>query len=126
VLSSEDKDEGKACLLRPGVEACPEGWPKEITVYEGAEDTRACSACGCGPAACEGGSYALYDGAGCDAGGAPLTSVDMMACFKANGIFDGGQASLKPTKPAPVSKGCTGGEPVGAVNPIGAMKLCCR
>ncbi|HTN86077.1 MAG TPA: hypothetical protein VL242_20395 [Sorangium sp.] len=35
--------------LRPGVPACPEAYPELRELYQGFDDTRSCTPCGCGP-----------------------------------------------------------------------------
>jgi hypothetical protein len=113
------------CIYVGGPASCPDSYPNELLVYSGFTDTRACSACDCGPgqgAACDAEST-IYAQAGC---GGPNTtkphdgsSCGNIASFGPDAmIFDVFNLD-EGTCPIIAS------QVTGAVNPTGLTTICC-
>jgi hypothetical protein len=130
----------KLCIIGLGSAECPEGWRAEkekIEAYEGGDDTRACTACGCNfeAAQCTDGGYTVFDRDGCNGGGigyeAPTFIAQENACIDVSLYLDGsgnGTGSFLP-KHGILTLGpgvCTGGEPSGKVTTHGPHTICCR
>jgi hypothetical protein len=100
-----------------------------VVAYQTANDDRGCSTCSCNASpTCTGGLYTFYDVDQCQNNGtdAPIP-VDDTSCHSLSILLDNGTWSAQATQP--VAGGTctpTGGDPVGAVNPTGAMTFCCK
>lgn len=120
------------CLRRDGVQACPSGWPIRYVTYQGADDARACSACGCVvPAdACAGGQWNFHDPPMCQGDASNTAYLTQFAgCTNLSGINDS-DGSIVLAKPSTALKGCdvaaASGQPSGALHKQGQATLCCK
>lgn len=113
------------CVWKTGDVACPSDFPGRTVVFDGLEDGRGCSPCGCTtpPASCEGLSTVYYAEPDC-------TGVSFMNPH--NGIctptgLDVVNASMILTLTTTVGD-CQpeGGEPTGSVQPSGPRTVCCE
>jgi hypothetical protein len=116
------------CIYRAGNHACPVGAYSQRDVYQrGVEDTRDCSACGCGDpsgVACQARIEAHYDAA-CnslrgtlDDPGNECVDIDGSGYAPRSGkmIVEGIDGGSCPT---------TGGAPLGSASPIDPITFCC-
>lgn len=128
--------EAGVCIRHDQDVACPSGWTKKAVSYASANDSRACSACGCGAPAnvkCTGGSYEFYDTDGCTGcpAGSTCSSPVLVAgtCVDLANHADYHQFSMVIDKsPTPSGGTCaaTGGTPTGQLTPSGAETWCCK
>jgi hypothetical protein len=118
---------GYVCVEQAGDVACPTDWGARVVAYTGANDTRACTECGCTPGTvqCSGAEYAFWDGPWCTVS---ASYVNTSQCKNLSGLTDFGIWSFEHSKTAVPSGSCSpsGGQPTGAVNPTGAVTFCCR
>ena len=117
---------GPLCVQRDGSDDCPAGFTETSTAaYDGADDTRACSACSCDPKTvkCSGGGYHAMDENNCTGGSTWVGNGD---CTGTSGELDWNTGSLKPVPATPSAGTCTGATPSGNVTPEGPRKLCCQ
>jgi hypothetical protein len=123
-------DQFMQCLAWRGEHECPtDEYTKRITLYEGFSDTRECAACACGPPANSSCSslVTFYQDGACSA---PIGSVGAWSgdtsCVD---VSPPGLAIGSKSASAPVYHSGTcapsGGELVGAADPIGPMTFCC-
>jgi hypothetical protein len=121
--------EFKACLLRDGDHACPEGWSDRHLLYGQVEDTRDCAACTCSPP--NGGTcqvkYRIFSEPMCST---EVQSGDIWAGMIApcHDFMPGTQISGKSTEMLAYQPGsCTpsGGDVVGDLVLADAVTVCC-
>ncbi len=119
----------RRCLVRDGEHACPEVYTVAHHFFTGLDDTRACSACGCGAplgSTCTTLVSAYADGA-C---GSPIASVTVdttkPACVDIlpSGAALGSKLAEEPTY-APGTCQPSGGEAMGAALPANPVTVCC-
>lgn len=114
--------EPSACVAHEGDVECPTRYPAKTVLYEGVEDSRACTACSCAAGSCRG-SLLLYDDS-CGDGhlesevGAPFTG----SCLRpesedprARYVVD--RSAVCESTPA---------VPAGQATPIEPTTVCCR
>jgi hypothetical protein len=111
------------CVFQSGaVQPCPPGFDDPHVLYGGVNDTRACSACGCGGESC--GMFALqFELGDVVCGGnvnTPAVAPDQCATLS---DIQGGQNGVR-WNAQPV---CApfGGAPIGGVTPTNATTFCC-
>ncbi|AKT39108.1 uncharacterized protein CMC5_032550 [Chondromyces crocatus] len=120
-------DDTTTCILKEGADACDTGWTHiDLQLYDGGEDGRSCTACGCNLDAitCTGGNVQAYDNNNCSGDN---RSVSTPTCTNITDLRDWdtlGFRSEVGTLTGNVA--CTGGEGQGAVAPEGPTKLCCQ
>jgi len=110
------------CVFREGMHRCPAGYERtSTTIYGGADDTRACSACGCGleGASCSG-AVTAYNNSSCSQNPTSMTQAN---CYG----FMGGPFWVKyvPGASSPGSCVAAGGTAMGAVTPALPTTVCC-
>ncbi|AUX38018.1 MULTISPECIES: hypothetical protein [Sorangium] len=117
------------CILHhEGEHECPPTYPSRRVVYEGAEDSRGCTACTCGEpsgGACSVWVSAFSDAACSDGVVSVLMSSEASFC---GAIAPGTALGSKSAAVVDLEPGsCTpgGGEPIGDVAPRGAVTFCC-
>lgn len=123
-----------SCIVRDGAHECPDGTDRR-EVYQGANDSRACSSCDCAAPVDEtcAWTFDAFEQANCE--GSPVASLD--ASPGSSGSVTAGACA--PIIPASIvrsvqahekpSKGGTcapvGGTPIGNVAPLDAVTICC-
>jgi len=118
-------DDAAACVVQAGTNACPAGWTAtEIQAYEGGQDDRSCSGCNCdvGTVTCTVGAYTAYDLDNCTGTSIPVST----SCVSVTALADLNTFSLRPVLGTPVDGACPSSQPSGAVQPVGATKICCQ
>ena len=109
-------DTNRLCVFRAGSHTCPSGFVAANSVYEGYEDSRACSQCSCvRQGACS--TIVRYTGEECQSGA--IESEGSVACFSSQAY-----KSFRWT-PNPACMP-SGGQPVGSVAGTGETTVCCR
>lgn len=124
--------EAALCIWAPGDLACPSGWgyPDKTLGYEGYDDMRSCTACGCGPGTgeCTDGSMnvqLLYEAMG------TITALNLepdASCVPLGPDFTVLQAAWVGVVPDEDEIGCDpiGGVPSGNVAPADPVTVCCH
>ena len=118
------------CIRVDGAMACPAGWPKAISGYADATDTRACSSCSCGVpgTTCGDSHYTFYTQPNCMAAGTTgIQTVSSSNCADVTAEVTQNMGSAKATLPA--AKGscqASGGAPTGSVTPLKPVTYCCK
>ncbi|UQA61890.1 hypothetical protein [Polyangium aurulentum] len=116
------------CVEQANGGDCPAGWTgSSIDAFDGTNDTRSCSKCGCDPnsVTCEGGSFTIYDDDGCNTNGESV-KLAPLSCTTIHNFFDGGSASYRAEMAKPKDGTCTQATPSGSVTGTGPRKFCCR
>jgi hypothetical protein len=114
----------KLCIQRTGEHDCPsQSYSEKVVVYEDFTDTRACSACSCGPAtsSCRGEVDFTYPGGGQSCGSLANT-VAAGSCGAMNNLTQTATYSPNP------SGSCTASASTlsGGVTQNGPVTFCCR
>ncbi|MCK6537932.1 MAG: hypothetical protein L6Q84_33570 [Polyangiaceae bacterium] len=124
---------GGLCVARAGDEACPAGYPKKLSFFQGANDTRGCTDCSCGSpqgAACPG-SVELWTNSQCSVDSVTIGQVGACASLPpdpspppppyqtSRSMFYDGQP------PVGGSCGASGGQVTGSATPTAPVTLCC-
>ena len=120
------------CMRLDGAHACPAGWSIRYVTYQGGDDARACSACGCTVPkdACTGGQWNFHDPPMCQGDVSNTAYLTQFAgCTNLTGINDS-DGSIMLAKPSMAIKGCDaapgGGQASGALHKQGQATLCCK
>ncbi len=114
------------CVYREGDHACPlSGYTQSFTMYQGVDDSRACSECQCsGSSTCQ---YSAYDDSMC--AGMPLFSatLEMGLCVSVEEILPAKMPMTIGLQMDSVgSCEAAGIESMGEAMPDGPVTLCCR
>ncbi|KYF70182.1 hypothetical protein BE15_07160 [Sorangium cellulosum] len=114
--------------LRSGAPKCPEEYPELRELYQGFDDTRSCTPCGCGPledSACAA-LVSAYEDASCgQLLGAETVTLAGPKCVAGPDLrFESMDARW--IKNEPGSCAATGGVATGEVTPEGASFFCCQ
>jgi hypothetical protein len=115
------------CIYNAGELACPSAYPTKHVYYQGASDTRTCTACACGAPA--GGTNACtwrawFYASGCSGGGYPTDGPTGGRCDGFNSAvtcMDSYVTGPTGTLSCPPS----GGQSTGTVTATGATTICC-
>ena len=118
----------KLCVsTTSAVSACPAPYAMMTTIFTQLDDTRACSACTCGPpgAKCEGGVAELSFGPQCS--GANSSTVDVPSCTLTNVVTGLSASLLLTTAPTPSDGMCipSTGTLTGGVTADEPTTICC-
>ncbi|HMR76749.1 MAG TPA: hypothetical protein PKD61_16625 [Polyangiaceae bacterium] len=111
------------CVYRSGNMACPAGYTKKSTVYDGFADTRSCSTCSCGAASSKCGGSVRFT-SGCS--GFVITHTSVSGCAIPAGGVNISTAHWAHYAPDP-SGTCPASTPTltGAITPTGEVTVCC-
>jgi hypothetical protein len=129
VPTAEPPPEGFAqCIFREGDHECPEEYPDKRVFYDGANDTRSCSACACGEpigSVCSA-TVTVYGDTGCTVG--PLVYFMNSNERQCQSLISPAALGKKVDDITyePGSCPSSGGEPVGSADLIGASTFCCQ
>ncbi len=131
-LSTGGEPNASICVVQANGGECPVGWTSlPIDAFDGTQDTRACTQCGCDTetVTCTGGSFIIHDNYGCNPPGfmqvpdKTISTVDQ--CSVHHDVFDGNEASYRGMLGTPMPGTCPPTTPSGAVTGTGPHKICC-
>jgi hypothetical protein len=122
-LSASGSPDGKTCIVGDVANACPSGWMLERDAFDtGYQDQRNCDACGC-DVGCQGGSFRVDDGNGCQQGPDNSITQDPANCSPLPDLLDHGSGSVYVTVPTATAS-CNGGGPNGQISGK-QSRICC-
>ncbi len=110
----------ESCIYRAGDVSCPSGYSVKQVLFDGVDDTRSCSPCGCGtPTGTCTGMVNLYNSASCSA---PIGTLSLKQCTSAISM-----THAKYVAGTPTGSSCpeTGGDLSGTLTPKNPTTFCC-
>jgi len=120
------------CLFLKGDDPayqCPEDYERRVVVYAGVADERACEPCACGDAqGAECGAFlsAFANDACGSLIATVITTSEEPACVDVPSGSAVGSASASVVVDKPGTCAQSGGQPSGAIEPVGPVTLCCQ
>jgi len=117
------------CIFTAGDVPCvADGYPDKTVLYDGYDDDRGCTACGCDAASGQtcSGTTQLYVGSNCNNLDTTVPH-DGLTCESYTTFQSMGSAKFIPAPGGPSGGSCsaTGGNPKGSATPKGPITVCC-